>query len=587
MRRVFFIFSVAVCILWTGIQSWGQDVQSVSQSDSCMIEASLAFNRKETGKAGELCRKALEFNPRNDAAYYMLSKLSIGDADYLQAEKYLKEAVQIDSANYYYMATLGAIYLQNNDIPSAIRLHESIIKKFPAKPDSYVALINLYTPRGQADKALELADRLEKVIGPNEQSTMARFKVYTSRREHQKAIDELARANEVTPNEMYETYIADLYAGLGKDSLALAYYSKALELDPDYVPAVYGKMETFRRYKNYPLYLAYLKTFLSNRYTNPEIKKSHLEEVLKDPVFYQQYRNEMADCILEYAASAPADSAIAISSAIMLSRYGEFQKAGKVLDNILKYYPEDPYIRRNMMSFLYSTENWERLESFSDTTMAMFPDQAIDLFQFKAFAELNLKKFNAAIQTLLSQEKAVKKLRDTSMLLQIYSLVGDMYHSKNDDKTAFKYYEKALKIDPKNPGVLNNYAWYLATSRTDRVPDTKILQKALSMAKTAVENSSGESHYLDTYAWALFLSGNKEEAKKYMQQAVAYGGADDSGILTRYSDILTSLKEYDLAVMYYKKALLKAAESGDQAEVDKISARLEAVAALQKEENGQ
>ena len=67
---------------------------------------------------------------------------------------------------------------------------------------------------------------------------------------------------------------------------------------------------------------------------------------------------------------------------------------------------------------------------------------------------------------------------------------------------------------------------------------------------------------------------------------MAYGGSDDSGILTRYSDILTSVKEYDLALMYYKKALLKAAESGDQAEVDKISARIEKTTALQQNEKG-
>ena len=107
------------------------------------------------------------------------------------------------------------------------------------------------------------------------------------------------------------------------------------------------------------------------------------------------------------------------------------------------------------------------------------------------------------------------------------------------------------------------------------------------MAKTAVENSSGESHYLDTYAWCLFLSGDTQLAKKYMQQAVAYGGNQDSGILTRYSDILTSVGEYDLAAMYYGKALLKAAESGDQAEVDKITARLEKVKALQDQDNKQ
>ena len=550
-----------------------------------MIEASKAYHYVQSDKVKDNCRKAIEYNSRNDAAYYMLAKLAITEDDYLEAERLLKAAADIDSTNYYYLATLGAVYVHNNDIPSAIKLYEYCINRFPSKADPYSELMDLYIPRGQTAKALDLADKLEKTIGPNEQSTMTRFRVFTSNREYQKAIDVLVKADQTTPNEMYETYIADLYAGLSKDSLALVYYSKALENDPNYVPAIYGKMEAFRRYKNYPLYLSYLKTFLSNRQTNPGIKKAHLEEVLKEPVFYQQYHNEMADCIMEYSNAAPADSSVAISSAILLSRFGDYEKAGKVLNRILEYYPEDKYIRTNMMSFLYSTENWERLESFADTSMTLFPDLSTELFQFKGFAEFNLKKFNAAINTFLSQEKAVKKQKDTSLLLQIYSLVGDMYHLKNDNKTAFKYYEKALKIDPKNPAVLNNYAWYLATDRTDKVPEKKVLNKAVQMAKTAVENSSGESHYLDTYAWCLFLNGDIHQAKKYMQQAVAYGGNQDSGILTRYSDILTAVGEYDLAVMYYGKALLKAAESGDQAEVDKITGRLERVKALQAAEN--
>ena len=191
-------------------------------------------------------------------------------------------------------------------------------------------------------------------------------------------------------------------------------------------------------------------------------------------------------------------------------------------------------------------------------------------------AEYNLNKYDQAIATFLSQEKAVRKEKDTTLLLQIYSLVGDMYHSKKDDKTAFKYYDKALKLNPKDPAVLNNYAWYLATGNKGQMPAKKDLQRAVQMAKAAVDNSSGEYHYLDTYGWVLFLAGDKEQAKKYLQQAVAYGGSDDCGILTRYGDVLASLGEFDIAVIYYKKALLKAAESGDQAEVDKLTGRLEA-----------
>ncbi len=551
-----------------------------AKSDSCMIEASLAFNNQEAEKVKLLCNQAIEYNKSNDAAYYMLSKIYLMEGDNQAAENALRKAVGIDSSNYYYSATLGAVLVQNNDFVSAIKLYEWLINRFPSKTESYMPLIDLYIPRGQAEKAFELADRMEKNIGPNEQSTMTRFRLYSAAREHQKALDELLRADQVTPNEMYETYIADLYAGLGKDSSALVYYSKALEKAPDYIPALYGKMEVFKRYKNYPLYLVYLKSFMANRQTNPSIKKAQLEELLKDPILYRDYRNEMAGCIEEFARSAPSDSSVAISSAIMLARYGQAEQAGRVLDGILKYYPEDQYIRGNMMSFLYSTENWERLEGFVDTSLALFPDKAPEIFQFKGLSQYKLNKYDEAIQTFMGQEKYFRKRKDTLMLIQIYATVGDMYHNKQDNKTAFKYYDKALKLDPEDASVLNNYAWYIATSKIGELPDKKDLQKAVAMAKKAVENTSGEYHNLDTYAWVLFLNGDFAEAKRIMGQAVAYGGSEDSGILNRYADILTYLKEYDLALIYYKKALIKATENADQAEVDKITARLESLGKL-------
>lgn len=544
----------------------------------------MAYNRHLADSVRILCRKAIEFNPRNDAAYYMLAKVALIGMDLEEAERNLKAATGIDSSNYYYLSTLGAVYMQNNDSPSAIALFEKLVDRFPTKTEPYLSLINLYVPRGMQDKALALADKLEQKTGPNEAATMTRFKIYSSQGKAEKALQALIDADEKTPNPMYEAYIADIYASSGKDSSALAWYTKALEAESDYVPAIYGKMQTFRRQKNYGMYLIYLKSFLGNPDADINIKKSHLEEAMKNPVFYQQFREGMADCLMELAKANPADSSAAITSAIYLSRSGEAEKASKVLNNILKYYPEDRYLRGNMLSFLYSTQNWERLEGFADTSMALFPELAPDLFQFKGMAEYNLGKYDAAIQTFLSQEKTVKKQKDTSLLLQIYSLVGDMYHNKKDDKTAFNYYDKALKLNPEDASVLNNYAWYLATGTPGQMPKKKDLQKAVQMAKSAVENSSGEYHYLDTYGWVLFLAGDKEQSKKYLQQAVAYGGSDDCGILTRYADVLTSLREFDIAIIYYKKALLKAAESGDQAEVDKLTQRLQVATLLQEDQ---
>ncbi|MBR4801520.1 MAG: tetratricopeptide repeat protein [Bacteroidales bacterium] len=581
MRRI-----LTIAFFWISLAAYSpaasaQDQKSVSQSDSCMIEAQMAYNRHLADSVRILCRKAIEFNPRNDAAYYMLAKVALIGMDLEEAERNLKAATGIDSTNYYYLSTLGAVYMQNNDSPSAIALFEKLVDRFPTKTEPYLSLINLYVPRGMQDKALALADKLEQKTGPNEAATMTRFKIYSSQGKAEKALQALIDADEKTPNPMYEAYIADIYASSGKDSSALAWYTKALEAESDYVPAIYGKMQTFRRQKNYGMYLIYLKSFLGNPDADINIKKSHLEEAMKNPVFYQQFREGMADCLMELAKANPADSSAAITSAIYLSRSGEAEKASKVLNNILKYYPEDRYLRGNMLSFLYSTQNWERLEGFADTSMALFPELAPDLFQFKGMAEYNLGKYDAAIQTFLSQEKNVRKQKDSSLLLQIYSLVGDMYHEKWDNKSAFKYYDKALKIDPGNAPVLNNYAWYLLSSEQN--PSRKTLERALKMSKASIDNSSGQYHYLDTYAWILYHLGRYEEAKKYMQQAIAYGGDSDDGILQRYAEILYVNGDYDMALRYYGKALLNVTGKDDQISMDMIKMRMEAIKAEQIE----
>ena len=151
----------AISLVIAGKPALAQTAVSVAKSDSCMIEASKAYNYVQSEKVKENCRKAIEYNARNDAAYYMLAKLAITEAEYLEAERLLKSAADIDSTNYYYLATLGAVYVRNNDIPSAIKLYEYCINRFPSKTDSYSELIELYIPRGQTAKALEVADKLQ------------------------------------------------------------------------------------------------------------------------------------------------------------------------------------------------------------------------------------------------------------------------------------------------------------------------------------------------------------------------------------------------------------------------------------------
>ena len=572
-----------VLLLWWCLPSYSQHLREkqllAAKSDSCMVEAQMAYNKRDAKSIKELCQKAIGFNPDNDAAYYMLARVALIESNFSEAEKLLKRVVEIDSTNYYYGATLAAVHLQNSNITSAATQYESLIRRFPQKSDSYVALINIYLPRAQFDKALAVADLMDKNLGLNDASVMTRFRIYSAQRNREKAIQTLLNAEAISPSPVYESYLGDLYLESRKDSLAMLYYDKALAQEPNYPPALYGKMEHFRMSGNRALYLGNLKAFLGNSEIPANAKVQHVKQVLRDPAYMQNYGKEMSECLYTMAKAHPADSSAAITAAIFMANSNNPQMAQEVLDQILKYYPRDSYIRNNMAFFLYSRGNWERLESFADSSMVLLEGEDIKAMrQLKGIAQYNLKKYDSAIETYLTAEADAKRAKDKVQLVEIYSAVGDMYHLKKDNASAFKYYDKALKIDGRYAPVLNNYAWYLATGYNDEgsaagqsAKRKKELQKALSMSRITIEDHPGESTYLDTYAWICYLNGDLESARKNFQQAVAYGGNESVVTLKHYADVLYDLGEKDLAKIYYQRAFNLAKQNGEDEEIEKIN----------------
>ncbi len=133
---------------------------------------------------------------------------------------------------------------------------------------------------------------------------------------------------------------------------------------------------------------------------------------------------------------------------------------------------------------------------------------------------------------------------DTAQIVINLSIIGDTYHSMGNWRKAYKTYEKALRLDPRNCPVLNNYAYYLSQQH-------RRLGKAERMSRITIEDQPDNATYLDTYGWILFLRGKAADAKPYFKHAMIYGGKDSAVILMHYSLVLKALGEDDLA-SYYK-----------------------------------
>ena len=91
---------------------------------------------------------------------------------------------------------------------------------------------------------------------------------------------------------------------------------------------------------------------------------------------------------------------------------------------------------------------------------------------------------------------------------------GDAYLNIGKHKEAIDDFDRAMKSDEaeKDDGLLNNYAWVLATSPTDSLRDGK---KAVELATKAADLTSYQvPHILSTLAAAYAETGDFENAKK-------------------------------------------------------------------------
>ena len=108
---------------------------------------------------------------------------------------------------------------------------------------------------------------------------------------------------------------------------------------------------------------------------------------------------------------------------------------------------------------------------------------------------------------------------------------GDAYLNIGRQAEAIADYEKALKLQPKDEGLLNNLAWILATS-----PDAKLRngRRAIELATLACEVTDYKLAYiLSTLAAAYAETGDFQTAVKWSTKAVQIGDKEDSDSLKK------------------------------------------------------
>jgi tetratricopeptide (TPR) repeat protein len=187
----------------------------------------------------------------------------------------------------------------------------------------------------------------------------------------------------------------------------------------------------------------------------------------------------------------------------------------------------------------------------------MFPDQPLVYF-FNGFAKIQKKRYAEAVKVLNTGVKLIAD--DKTMEGSFHTSLGDAYNELKDYVKSDENYEKALVINPKDVGTLNNYAYYLSL-RGDK------LDKAEAMSKVSTELKPNTPSFEDTYGWIMYKEGKYKEAKIWIGKALEHGEDKSATVLEHYGDVLYKNGEIQNALDYWQKA--KSAGDGTSEFLDK------------------
>jgi tetratricopeptide (TPR) repeat protein len=450
--------------------------------------------------------KVTELLPNNSSAYVNLALVEVSLHHLPDAERHLKRAVSVDSADTQADVDLANFYRLQNRVPEAERALQAGIAKNPKGTALYIDWASMLTSQGKKDEADALLDKLRKQPGDSADAALAIGDFYFEQKETIRALAEYQRGLSLTPKSLeIKKRIQDLYLSTGKTDLAA-------ELDKDLRKE--GPKDITVRIDHARLLLAQANVrdaitdlqgvvadaadsaqaqyFLAMAYLqngNPGQAQSALMDALKAspnlPIALQALsrlsleRGDVSEAVTyaqELVDKFPTDYNYRNLLAAALARHGQGREAEEQFLVAKRLAPNDPDVRFGLAGLYGGEKKWPQAQSELEAILQHDPHntmalgqladvltarnqspQALSLVQQYVNANPNDANGHVVLGALNSSSKnygAAEKEFERSLELdpnnvQAYLRLGQVYEVQGQSDLAIRRYQKALDLQPK------------------------------------------------------------------------------------------------------------------------------------------
>ncbi|MFM7700183.1 MAG: tetratricopeptide repeat protein, partial [Bacteroidota bacterium] len=521
-----------------------------SQVQFYFFEGTAAKSIGQWDKAEQGFMRALSIDPSNATCAYEAARMALQSGDARRALEHSRKAVALNPLNPWFLKLLAQLEQNNALNQEAIKTLKYLTtfgEEHALEAWENMGMIHLQLQ--EYPKALQCYQEIEKIVGPQAEILEQKKTLYVLMNRKELAVKEMQRLIALYPDELtYKLSLVQMHSEWGQYAQALSLIEEALKGNgPGNLPKLYLAASEL-------LYSLRQPEDAEKRFIDAlETKGLGSEELLQGMfrMLERQGENQASrEAWLRRALKAYPQVSLLyalLGESLMKQDRGQDAAEQYRMALSLPSVSVEYVIWQQYQSCLLNLQLMDSLEAVSRRALDLYPSQGANYFFLGISLQQNRKEDEAAT-TLRS---GLTYIADQPELeAQFHIMLGDIEHRRANHAESDRCYGKALRLQPDNSLVLNNFAYYLSLRREN-------LDSALAMSLRATLEEPSNASYQDTYAWVLYQMGRYEQALAPIQKALQNSPTDNATLLEHYGDILFRLNRKEEA----KTQWLKASES--------------------------
>ena len=526
------------------------------------LEATRRQQMGDYASAIDLLHHCLDINPDAAEVYSALAPYYSSMGDDSTALMCMRRAADLRPDNSTYMERLAETSINMQLFDDAIDAYEKLYSTNHSRTDVLNMLLRLYGQKNDYPAMIHTINRIENEDGGSERITLARMRVYSLQGDTGKQLEELNSLCSQHPDDMnFRVMKGNWLLQNHRPADALKEYDYVLNLEPDNRQALMSMLDYYKYMGEDSLFSALRERLLLSVDMPMKTRVTLMMTYVKE---HSNDTTEVTDLFKRILAEPQ-------KSIDMYELYYSYMQLMEmpvdsiepVLHSALAVEPDNAAARYNAILIRWEKEDMDSVIALCEPAMEFNPDE-MAFYYFCGMAYFMQQDTDKALDIFKRGVSQIDGESDKNIVSDFYAIMGDIFYEKEQRDEAFAAYDSSLHWKSDNISCLNNYAYYLCVSGLD-------LQRAEQMSYKTIKAEPANSTYLDTYAWVLFKERRYEEARMFIDQAVANDTAAGAVILEHAGDIYAMNGDIETAVDYWQRAV--AAGAGGEAILRKIKTR--------------